>query len=190
MKMLILASKSPRRNELLSLITKDFITVPAVGEEKADLSLPTGEYVCELARHKAAEVVSEYPDAVVIGADTVVSVDNEILGKPKDASDAERMLKLLSGRLHSVFTGVCIIRKDANKAFFEETKVRFFELSEQQITDYIKSGEPFDKAGAYGIQGIGALLVSGITGDYYNVMGLPVGRLYREMLGSCPEVLP
>ncbi len=187
--MLILASKSPRRSELLSLITKDFVTIPAVGEEKADRSLPAGEYVCELAKHKAIEVAASHPEDVVIGSDTIVVIDGEILGKPKDAKDAERMLKMLSGRVHSVFTGVCITKKNVNDMFFEETKVHFFELSEQQIADYIDSGEPFDKAGAYGIQDAGALIVSSISGDYYNVMGLPAGRLYREILEFCPEVL-
>ena len=128
-------------------------------------------------------------ESVIISADTVVVCDDKILGKPKDAEDAERMLKMLSGRVHSVFTGVCLTRENANSVFFEETKVHFFELSEQQIFDYIGSGEPFDKAGAYGIQDAGALIVRGISGDYYNVMGLPAGRLYREMLEFCPEIL-
>ena len=179
--MIILASKSPRRKELLSIITAEFEVIPAVGEERADRSLPPSEYVRELAYHKAAEIAALHPEDTVIGADTVVSVDGEILGKPKDCEDAGRMLSLLSGKEHSVFTGACIICKDRNAAFSEETKVRFFELSAKEIEDYIATGEPFDKAGAYGIQGIGALLVSGITGDYYNVMGLPVGRLSREL---------
>ena len=179
--MLILASKSPRRKELLSLITRDFEIIPAVGEERADKSLSPSEYVTELAKHKAEEVACSYPDDTVIGADTVVAIDGEILGKPRDEADARRMLRLLSGCEHSVFTGTCIIYKNKNIAFCEETKVRFFELSDKEIDDYIVTGEPFDKAGAYGIQELGALLVSGITGDYYNVMGLPVGRLAREL---------
>ena len=179
--MIILASKSPRRKELLSLITRDFEVIPAVGEEIADRSLPPSEYVAELARHKAEEVARSYPDDIVIGADTIVSVNGEILGKPKDEADAKRMLKILSGCEHSVFTGMCIKRGNENNAFCEETKVRFFELTEQELNEYTSTGEPFDKAGAYGIQGLGALLVSGITGDYYNVMGLPVGKLAREL---------
>ncbi len=179
--MLILASKSPRRKELLSFITEDFRIVPAVGEERADRSLPPDEYVRELARHKAEEIAAQYPDDTVIGADTVVAIGTEILGKPKDAADAKRMLRLLSGKEHHVYTGVCIISKDRKVCFAEDTAVRFFELSDKEIEDYTATGEPFDKAGAYGIQGIGALLVSGITGDYYNVMGLPVGRLAREL---------
>ena len=179
--MLILASKSTRRKELLSLITRDFEIIPAVGEERADKSLPPSEYVTELARHKAEEVACSHHGDIVIGADTVVVTGNEILGKPKDEADAKRMLMLLSGREHSVYTGVCIISKDENVSFCEETKVRFFKLSEHETDEYIATGEPFDKAGAYGIQELGALLVSGITGDYYNVMGLPVGRLAREL---------
>lgn len=182
--MIILASQSPRRKELFSLITEDFKIIPAVGEEKADRSLPPSEYVMELAKHKALEVAEKYPEDVVIGSDTVVVINGEILGKPKDEADAKRMLRLLSGREHSVYTGVCLSRGNMNRSFCEETKVRFFTLSDREIEEYTASGEPFDKAGAYGIQGTGALLVSGITGDYYNVMGLPVGRLYREMRES------
>lgn len=179
--MLILASKSPRRKELLSIITPDFRIIPAVGEEKADRTLPPDRYVCELARHKAEEIAAQYPEDTVIGADTVVAVGGEILGKPTDKADAIRMLRLLSGTEHHVYTGVCTICGNKNKTFAEDTVVRFFELTDTEIEDYTATGEPFDKAGAYGIQGIGALLVSGITGDYYNVMGLPVGRLAREL---------
>lgn len=179
--MLILASRSPRRKELLSIITPDFKIIPAVGEERADKSLPPDRYVCELARHKAEEIAAKYPDDTVIGADTVVAVGGEILGKPKDEADAVRMLKLLSGTEHHVYTGVYIIRGNENAVFAEDTTVHFFELSDKEIDDYIATGEPFDKAGAYGIQDYGALLVSGISGDYYNVMGLPVGRLAREL---------
>ena len=179
--MLILASKSPRRKELLSIITEDFKIIPAVGEERADKSLPPDRYVCELARHKAEEIAEQYPDDIVIGADTIVVIEGEILGKPIDEADARRMLELLSGTEHHVYTGVCIKCNNRNTAFAEDTKVRFFDLSDKEISDYIDTGEPFDKAGAYGIQGIGALIVSGITGDYYNVMGLPVGRLAREL---------
>ena len=179
--MLILASKSPRRKELMSLITTDFEIIPAVGEERADRSLPPEEYVRELARHKAEEVAVSHKGDTVIGADTIVAIDGQILGKPSDRADAIRMLKLLSGREHYVYTGVCIINDNENTAFSEETGVCFFTLTEAEITAYTDTGEPFDKAGAYGIQDIGALLVSGITGDYYNVMGLPVGRLYREL---------
>ena len=187
--MLILASQSPRRRELLSLITEDFEVIPAKGEERADRSLPPDKYVCELARHKAEEVAAAHPGAVVIGADTVVSAGGQILGKPADADDAQRMLRLLSGTEHSVFTGVCVISAGGQQVFCCETRVRFDELDDREIADYIASGEPFDKAGAYGIQGRGALLVGSISGDYYNVMGLPVNMLYRRLKKICPELM-
>ncbi|MBO5378201.1 MAG: septum formation inhibitor Maf [Ruminiclostridium sp.] len=179
--MLILASKSPRRKELLSFITNDFEIIPAVGEENADPALSPDMFVQELAKQKALEIAASRPDDIVIGSDTVVAAKGEILGKPADADDAYRMLAMLSGTSHSVFTGVAVVKNGEIHSFTEETKVKFFSLSEKEIRDYIATGEPFDKAGAYGIQEIGALLVEGIDGDYYNVMGLPVGRLYRLM---------
>lgn len=179
--MIILASKSPRRKELLSLITKNFVIEPAKGEETADESLPTDLYVSALAENKAREIAALHPEDIVIGADTIVAAKGEILGKPRYAEDAKRMLTLLSGTEHSVYTGVCVINKGEEYTFCEETIVRFFVLSEEEIDDYIATGEPFDKAGAYGIQDYGALLVEGIEGDYYNVMGLPVGKLNRVL---------
>lgn len=179
--MLILASKSPRRKELLSLITTDFEIIPAAGEENADPALSPDMFVRKLAEQKALEIAASHPDDTVIGSDTVVAINGEILGKPKDKADAIRMLSLLSGTSHSVFTGVAVIKNGETHSFTEETKVRFFPLTEKEIEDYTASGEPFDKAGAYGIQDKGALLVEGIDGDYYNVMGLPTGRLYRLM---------
>lgn len=177
--MLILASKSPRRKELLSLITTDFDIIPAEGEENADPALSPDKFVQVLSAAKAEEIAALHPYDIVIGADTVVSVNGEILGKPKDKADAFRMLSLISGTEHSVLTGVTVIKNGKTCSFTEETKVRFFPLDEFEIERYIATGEPFDKAGAYGIQDLGALLVEGISGDYYNVMGLPVGRLYR-----------
>ncbi len=179
--MLILASKSPRRKELLSIITQDFEIIPAVGEENADPALPPEKFVEALAIAKAEEVAASHPDDTIIGSDTVVAVNGEILGKPRDKADAFRMLSLLSGTKHSVFTGVAIVKDGKTHSFTEETNVKFFDLSEKEIEDYIATGEPFDKAGAYGIQELGALLVEGIDGDYYNVMGLPTGRLFRLM---------
>jgi len=177
--MLILASKSPRRKELLSLITSDFEIIPAQNDEIADPSLSPDKFVAALATEKAEEIAALYPEDVVIGSDTVVSAKGEILGKPKDKADAFRMLSLLSGTEHSVFTGVAVIKNGEIHCFTEETKVKFFDLDEYEIEQYIATGEPFDKAGAYGIQDLGALLVEGISGDYYNVMGLPAGRLSR-----------
>lgn len=182
MEKLILASASPRRRELLGLIAEDFDVIPAKGEENADMSLFPADTVKALAKQKAEEVSKEFPDRIVIGADTMVFCEGKALGKPKDADDAERMLKLLSGRVHSVITAVAVAQNgNSVKLFAEETKVEFYPLSDDEIHGYTESGEPMDKAGAYGIQGKGALLVKGIEGDYYNVMGLPVGRLYREL---------
>ncbi len=179
---MILASQSPRRRELLSLITRDFRIIPAKGEERLPDNITPKEAVLLLSRQKATEIYSEYKNEIIIAADTVVAIDGKILGKPADAEEAAAMLHLLSGRTHSVFTGVCIIYADGvEKSFAEETTVEFWQLSEQMIADYVKSGEPMDKAGAYGIQDAGALLVKRINGDYYNVMGLPVGRLLREI---------
>ena len=179
--MLILASRSPRRRELLSYITENFEIIPARGEEKADKALPPAEYVMRLAADKASEVAAEHPDDTVIGSDTVVCVDGQLLGKPADKADAVRMLKLLSGREHSVFTGVCVIREGKEHIFVHETKVVFYPLSDREIEEYAESGEPMDKAGAYGIQGRGALLAEKIDGDYYSVMGLPIAALARVL---------
>lgn len=179
---MILASQSPRRRELLALITEDFKVIPAKGEEMLPDGISPKDAVILLSRQKASEIYKEYKNDTIIASDTVVAIDGKILGKPKDEADAAEMLRLLSGRRHSVFTGVCIISPDGSeKSFAEETAVEFWQLSEQLIEQYVASGEPMDKAGAYGIQGAGALLVKCIDGDYYNVMGLPVGRLYREL---------
>lgn len=179
---MILASQSPRRRELLSLIAADFKVIPAKGEEILPEGSSPSEAVLLLSRQKAAEIYREYKNEIIIASDTVVAIDGKILGKPVDEADAVAMLKMLSGRTHSVFTGVCIISSDGTEnSFAEETTVEFWQLSDDFIEEYVKSGEPMDKAGAYGIQGSGALLVKSINGDYYNVMGLPVGRLYREL---------
>lgn len=182
---MILASQSPRRRELLSLITTDFKVIPAKGEEILPDGISPKEAVILLSRQKAAEIYKEYKNDTIIASDTVVAIDGKILGKPIDVADAAAMLRSLSGRTHSVFTGVCIISPDGSEnCFAEETTVEFWELSDEHITDYVRSGEPMDKAGAYGIQDAGALLVKCINGDYYNVMGLPVGRLYRELFAT------
>lgn len=175
---MILASASPRRRELLGLITDNFKIIPAAGEENIPEGTAPEVAVRLLAEQKAEEIFSSNRGEVIIAADTVVAVGGEILGKPRDENHAAEMLKTLSGRRHSVFTGVCVIFADGSREVFaEETAVEFYPLSEREIADYVATGEPMDKAGAYGIQGRGALLVKGIVGDYYNVMGLPVGRL-------------
>ena len=179
---LILASGSPRRRELLQLLGKTFDIIPANCEEIFDALLSPVEAVKALAKQKALYISEKYPDKTVIGADTTVFCGSEPLGKPKDADDARRMLEMLSGRVHSVITAVAIAQKgEIKKLFAEETEVEFYPLSQSEIEEYIKTGEPMDKAGAYGIQGKGALLIKGIKGDYYNVMGLPVARLSREL---------
>ncbi len=179
---MILASKSPRRRELLALITEDFKIIPAMGDEILPDGISPKDAVILLAQQKAREIYASHKGEVIISADTVVAAEGKILGKPKDTDDATGMLKLLSGSVHSVFTGVCVISENGEeKSFAEETTVEFYPLSDKEILNYVATGEPMDKAGAYGIQDRGALLVKAIKGDYYNVMGLPVGRLYREL---------
>ena len=179
--MLILASASPRRRELLSYICPDFTVIATDTDEALPPGTPPDEGVRILALRKAEAVAVAHPQATVIGADTMVALDGEIFGKPADNADAARMLRALSGREHLVYTGVAIISPHGRSVFSQETTVRFIELSEEDIREYISTGEPMDKAGAYGIQGGGALFVSGICGDFYNVMGLPICRLAREL---------
>ena len=179
--MVILASGSPRRKELLGLIYDEFSVIPSSADETLEPGTAPDAAVKELAERKAADVAASHQSDLVIGADTVVYCDGEILGKPTDAKDAMRMLLLLSGKTHSVFTGVCLLKNGKKRVFAEETKVTFYPLSAEDIDDYIASGEPFDKAGAYGIQGKGTLLVEKIHGDFFNVVGLPAGRLAREI---------
>lgn len=182
---IVLASGSPRRRELLAQVGIDFeVTVSGI-EEVVTSTVPK-DVVCELSRQKAADVFLETAgDIVVIGADTVVSADNRILGKPQDEEDAAKMLKSLSGRCHSVFTGVtlCIRRNGEEEllTFAEETKVYVDELTDRDIKAYIATGEPMDKAGAYGIQGKFAAYVEKIEGDYNNVVGLPVRRVCKVL---------
>lgn len=177
--MIILASQSPRRQELLKLITSDFeIKVSNVDETLPDKITPK-EAVMYLSKIKAEPFTDG--DDIVIGADTVVALDGKILGKPKSKENAKEMLRFLSGRTHSVFTGVTLANDKKTKTFAVETKVKFFELTNEEIDAYIKTKEPFDKAGAYGIQGYGSLLVEKIDGDFFNVVGLPVSTLAREL---------
>ena len=177
---MILASKSPRRQELLRIISEDFRIIPAVGEEIIPDGASPKDAVLLLSRQKAKEIYAQYKGEVIVSADTVVAIDNMILGKPHDEAEAFEMLKRLSGRVHTVFTGVCVIFEDgSSENFAERTDVEFYPLSDSEIKDYIATGEPMDKAGAYGIQEKGALLVRRIDGDFFNVMGLPISRLSR-----------
>ncbi len=177
--MLILASKSPRRKELLSLITTDFVIKTTDEDETLPDGISPKEAVETLSKIKALPFKNGVD--TVIGADTVVAIDGKILGKPKDESDAFDMLRTLSGRTHSVFTGVTVISPKGETTFSVETKVKFFELSDYEIRAYISTGEPMDKAGAYGIQQKGALLVESVGGDYFNVVGLPVSKLNKVL---------
>jgi len=180
---IILASQSPRRRELLAQMgVPQFEVVPALGEEIASPGLSPAQLVEVLSRQKAEEVaVQAGPDDVVIAADTVVAVDGAVLGKPRDPADAARMLSLLSGRAHTVYTGVTVRRGTFSRTAHEATQVRFRPLTQSEISAYIATGEPMDKAGAYGVQGLGALLVERLDGDFFNVMGLPVLRLSRML---------
>lgn len=183
---LVLASNSPRRRELLRQIGLDFTTDPADVDETVRPGEPPERYAGRVAVEKARTAAARSEGAVVIGADTIVVVDDEILGKPADDRDAERMLRLLSGRMHRVITAVAVIdpAQHAERTAVAVTKVWFRSLDAGEIAAYIASGEPRDKAGAYGIQGRGALLVEKIEGCYFNVVGLPLsllGAMLREV---------
>ena len=179
---IILASQSPRRRELLERMgITDFKVIPAKGEEIATRTLTTDQLVEELSRRKCAEVAALRPKDLVIAADTMVFLKNRRLGKPADEAEAFAMLSALSGRTHTVCTGLTVRQGDQVLSGAERTTVRFRPLTEGEIRSYIATGEPMDKAGAYGIQDRGALLVEGIEGDFFNVMGLPVLRLSRML---------
>ncbi len=206
---LVLASASPRRRELLSQIGLEFTVMPSTKEENAKTT-EAGALVQELSRQKAVDIweqlsggqgqnpdadqeqISEetqepnlngkrQPELLVIGADTVVCCEGKILGKPHSREAAAEMLTALQGRSHEVYTGVTLYSQSETVTFFECTQVEFYPMTEAEISEYIDSKEPMDKAGAYGIQGLGARFVKGIRGDYNNVVGLPVGRLYQEL---------
>lgn len=175
---IVLASQSPRRKELLGRMGLEFVTQASKIDESAFDGLEARELVATLSREKAQWIARQLDgETLVIGADTVVVRDGAALGKPKDAEDAVAMLLSLSGRDHQVCTGVTVCRGDRVLTQVEETQVTFRDLTEAEIRQYVSTGEPMDKAGAYGIQGLGGLLVEGIRGDYSNVVGLPVCRL-------------
>ena len=181
MKRLILASTSPRRREIMQLSGFEFTVVSPDCEESIPEKAPE-EYVMELSRRKAQAAGALMDHAVVIGADTVVFLDR-ILGKPSNEEDARCMLRQLSGRVHTVYTGVTVLDCDTQdtRSFYEATEVEFYPLNEEEIDAYIRTGEPMDKAGAYGIQGRGAILVKRINGDYLNVVGLPLAHLMQVL---------
>ena len=180
---IVLASQSPRRRQLLGQMGLEFTTQSPEIDESAFHGRDARDLVEPLAREKARGVARQQtPDTLVIGADTVVVLDGAILGKPRDGAEAKAMLAALSGRDHQVFTGVTLCQGDRILTQAEETQVTFRPLTGQEIRQYVSTGEPMDKAGAYGIQGLGGLLVEGIRGDYHNVMGLPICRLGRMLL--------
>lgn len=178
---IILASASPRRRELLSTAGLSFSVRVADVEEIIDENATPDEVVKSLALQKAQAVARDNPSAVVIGADTVVVLDGTILGKPENEQNAVQMLTALSGRSHTVYTGVALIKGDEVKIFCEATEVEFYDLTKEEIEDYVATKDCMDKAGAYGIQSRGCVLISKIDGDYFNVVGLPVSRVYREL---------
>ena len=192
MKKIVLASASPRRRELLSQVGVTFEVKPASGEELITSAEPA-KVVEELSRQKAMftayaleeEENRELRDVVVIGADTVVSYEGKILGKPADETDAIEMLAMLQGNTHQVYTGVTLLIREEERweahTFHECTDVSFYPATEEEIKEYVKTGEPMDKAGSYGIQGIGALLIDKIDGDYYTIVGLPISKVYRAL---------
>lgn len=199
MNRLILASKSPRRSELLSSLGLDFDIKVADADETLPVGIAPDAAVMHLSQIKASAVASAETRAVsntptnivVIGADTIVYLPEEkiILGKPSGRDDAKRMLRMMSGRSHFVYTGVTVIANGIAKTACEKTVVTFRQLSEEEILDYVSTGESDDKAGAYGIQGLGGIFVSGIEGDYFNVMGLPKALTHRLLLESGIDIL-
>lgn len=196
---IVLASQSPRRRELFGRLHIPFEVLPATGEEEMHGDLPE-EIVMHLARQKAEEVYALKQDdreraeqpLLLIGADTIVVFGDQILGKPQDRQHAYEMLSMLSGQTHQVYTGICIVTgmpgaEPRKHCFYEQTDVTFVRLTEEEIWAYIDSGDPFDKAGGYGIQGDFSLYVEAIRGSYNNVVGLPVARLYQELKGIVGE---
>lgn len=184
---LILASASPRRKELLQMLQIPFRIIVSEIEEVLNPELHPADMVQSLAKQKAISVAEKHPSSFVIGSDTIVVYNGIMLGKPENIQDAVRILRMLSGKSHEVYTGVAIINNGHIHSFYEKTEVTFFSLTEDEIQDYVATGEPMDKAGAYGIQGYGSLLVKNINGDYYSVVGFPIARTKRELfsLGFC-----
>ncbi|MBR2743084.1 MAG: septum formation inhibitor Maf [Clostridia bacterium] len=186
---LILASASPRRKAIFTDLGLDFEIVPSNADENTSEREPS-RAVMALSRQKAENVFSR-TGKTVVSADTIVVLDGQIMGKPKDEADARRMLRALSGRAHEVYTGICVKNAEKTVSRACRTTVRFRELSDTEIERYVRTGEPLDKAGAYGISGLGALLISGVEGDFWNVVGFPIatfGEVMREEFGM--EIMP
>ena len=183
---LILASQSPRRRELLGLFRRPFAVQVADIDETMDNTLPPYDEVARVSRAKA-EAIAREKDDIVVAADTIVVCAGQTLGKPRTEAEAAEMLRLLSGRDHQVMTGMTVLRGDRAVTCTEVTDIHFRELSDKEIECYIATGEPMDKAGSYGIQGGAALFAERMVGDYYNVMGLPVCRLYEILSEIAPD---
>ena len=186
MEAVVLASQSPRRKELLTMAEIPFLALSPLVDERVAPGTPPERAVVELAERKAraAALKEEAGGKTVVGADTVVALGPKIFGKPRTPKEAFEMLSALSGKTHRVFTGVCVLSPERESVcFYEQTDVTFYPLAPEEIEAYLSTGEPMDKAGAYGIQGRGALLVKSISGDFYNVVGLPIGRLVRVLSG-------
>ena len=179
----ILASQSPRRQELLKFLDIDFITVSSDVDEIIEDGVPFEQVVMDLAELKAKHVAKDYPDHVVLGFDTLVIFNHQALGKPNDRKEAFQMLRMLSGKTHTVLTGCAVVTATDTITFYDQAEVTFSSLSDIEINEYLDTDEPFDKAGAYGIQGYGARYVRMIKGDFYTVMGLPIHKLYQTLRG-------
>ena len=180
-KKIVLASQSPRRRELISLLQLPFLVKPSMSDETFDSSLSIEENLKNIASCKTDEVLKEFPNALVIGADTIVVFEDEVLGKPKDEEDAFRILNLLSGNQHEVWTAVSMKSSNLVVEFIVKSVVSFYEMSEKEIRHYIESGEPMDKAGAYNINWLASLYIEKVEGDHYAIMGLPIARVYQEI---------
>ena len=178
---IILASKSPRRRELMELLHIPFDVIVSDIDERIDPQNDLVKEIEKLSYRKAEAVFKDHPDALVIGSDTIVKIGNDILGKPKDIEQAEAMLKELSDNTHEVVTGVSILYKDQTETFSSVAKVTFYPLDEKEISEYIATNEPMDKAGSYAIQGDAAKFIRSIEGDYYTIVGLPIAELYHRL---------
>nr|WP_309099774.1 Maf family protein [Fredinandcohnia onubensis] len=181
MQHLVLASGSPRRKELLRNVKLSFGVSVSNIDESIDETLTPEEKAMTIALKKAKAILEQFPDSYILAADTAVVFQNQFLGKPKNEQESIDVLKTLSNQTHEVVTGVAILFKDTQKTFFERTEVTFWDLTDEEIQTYVASGEPKDKAGSYGIQGLGSALVKHIKGDYFSVVGLPVSRTLREL---------
>ena len=189
MKKLILASSSPRREKILNMVKLNFDVIPSNIDETYEQNLSPQQIVENLSKKKATTVSKKFPKSYVIGADTVVSIENQILNKPQNQEEAYKMLRILSNKKHMVITGVCLITEKNNILFnfVEKSDVYFYKLDEKSILDYIKSNSPYDKSGAYGIQDFSACFVKKIYGCYYNIVGFPISK-FLNILKTFPNI--